>query len=256
MTDENKSITTAGQGTVVKAEKTDIQTMFDQIMRAAENPNVDPAKMTALVDLQMKMMDYNKLEQFNQDKIAALFEMPSITKRGAISNSSGKVQSRYSKFEDIHKAVKPILARHNLAISFDISSTPDGRLVTVTPILSHANGYVEKGGAMPLAVDTTGSKNATQGAGSAGSYGKRHTMKAMLNIVEDGEDNDAATTSAEDDLIADGQNAASCGVEKYQRWWTSDLTKDQQLFLVNGGHHERNKKAALKHDADQSLATE
>lgn len=222
--------------------------MFNALIAAATDPRVDPGKMSALVDLQIRMMDYQKREQFNQDKSAAIMEMPSITKRGAIKNNSGQVQSRYSKFEDIHKVVMPILARHNLVISFKVGHA--GNLVTVTPVLSHANGYTEEGEAMALPIDTTGSKNATQGAGSAASYGKRHSLKATLNIIEEGEDNDGqgaggspALSTAEQRLVEAAERQAKAGGENYQAWFSS-LTAAERGWLVFSGRHEDLKQRA------------
>lgn len=212
--------------------------MFALVIEAARDPNVDAGKMTSLVDLQMKMMDYSKQEEFNKDKIAALFDMPRIAKNGAITNRTGGVQSRYSKFEDIHKAVMPILRKHNLVISFNVGN--QGQMVTVQPILSHVNGFVEKGEQMALPIDTTGSKNGTQGAGSAASYGKRHTMKAMLNIIEDGEDTDGRAMS---ELEIEASNAASCGSEAYARWY-GDRTREEKLELVKGRHEQFKSDAA------------
>lgn len=162
--------------------------MYSSLLDAARDPSVDPSKMEALVNLQMKMMDRALQEEFSKAKIAALFEMPSITKRGAIKNKQGGVQSRFSKFEDIHRAVMPVLKRNGLVISFNVGNA--GNMVTVQPILSHINGFIERGNEMALPIDTTGSKNGTQGAGSSSSYGKRYTMVAMLNIIEDGTDMD------------------------------------------------------------------
>lgn len=234
-------------------EPTQIEQMFTSIMAAASNPDVDPAKMNALVDLQMRMIVFKREEEFQQAKIAAIMEMPRITKNGAIKNNAGAVQSRYSKFEDIHAVVMPILKRHNLVISFDVGQS--GNMVTVTPILAHTNGYSERGGAMPLSIDTTGSKNATQGAGSAASYGKRHTMKAMLNIVEGGEDDDGQAaggkvaasryTPEQRQMITTAETNAKGGAQLYGDWF-KQLGAAEKGWLVYEGVHERCKMEAVR----------
>lgn len=221
--------------------------MFASLVELAKDPAVDPVKMTSLVDLQMKMMDYSKQEEFNKSKIAAIMEMPAIGKRGEIKNKTGGVQSRYSRFEDIHKAVKPILLRHNLAISFNVGN--NGQMVTVQPILSHTNGHVEKGEFMSLPIDTTGSKNGTQGAGSAASYGKRHTMKAMLNIVDEGADNDGASAGSDNPLRQEAEQAASCGMAAYERWYKEDLNPQQRAEMVFRNWHDEMKETAARADA-------
>lgn len=223
--------------------------MFASLVDLAKDPQVDPAKMTSLVDLQMKMMDYAKQEEFNKAKLAAIMDMPVIGKRGEIKNKNGGVQSRYSRFEDIHRTVMPILKRNSLVISFNVDHS--GQMVTVQPILSHANGYVEKGGAMALPIDTTGSKNGTQGAGSAASYGKRHTMKAMLNIVEGGEDDDGHSAGSGDPLYEEAQAAASCGIAAYERWFRTEIDVQKRAKIVANDWHEAFKEAAARADKQQ-----
>ena len=235
-----------------RKEKSEVAQMFAGLVELAKSPDVDAGKMGALADLQLKMINHKQQEEFNRDKIAALLEMPAISKGGAIKNKAGAVQSRYAYFEDIHRAVVPILRRHNLAISFNLGNS--GQMVTVRPILSHTNGYVERGSEMSLPIDTTGSKNGTQGAGSAASYGKRHTMKAMLNIIEDGEDNDGQGAGVkyiekadwQEELIDDGRKAALGGIDSYEAFFKSQSAM-RRGFLVDSGEHEKLKVAAQNH---------
>ena len=248
MTDESKEITVAEQGGQQVATQADSASVFAMVLEAAKDPEIDADKMTAMADLAIKMQTHEQEQQFNRDKIAALQQMPSISQRGAIKNRSGQVQSRYSKWEDIHRVTKPILNAHNLAISFNIGNT--GNMVTVQPILSHTNGFVEKGESMALPIDTTGSKNGTQGAGSAASYGKRHTAKAMLNIVEDGQDDDGQSagsgpvlTPEQRQLVEDGQRQAMLGEEAYKAWYTA-LSTAEKGWLSFAGYHDKNKEVA------------
>lgn len=244
--------------------------LLRDLVQASRDPAVDAGKTTALANLAMQMQDREAERRFRMAKHKALLEMPSITKKGAILNKQSAVQSRYSKFEDIHRIVTPILASHNLILSFDIGH--EGQLVTVQPILAYSDGelaFEERGGHMVLAVDTTGSKNATQGAGSAASYGKRHSMKAMLNIVEDDEDDDGRggvqvvggyeTLSQEHrDLIDRSREVAKDGTDKYTEYFNALDTKDRGFLAFNLNSesnetwHEQNKRAAQAFDAPAS----
>lgn len=237
----------AGNGVPAVAQQMSPAEMFASLVDLAKDPSVDPQKMTALVDLQMKMMDYSKQEEFNKAKIAAIMEMPAIGKRGEIKNK-GVIQSRYSRFEDIYRVVKPILQRHGLAISFNVGNSD--KMVTVQPLLSHTNGHVEKGEFMSLPLDTSGAKNSTQGAGSASQYGKRYTMKAMLNIVDEGADNDGQGAGG-DPLYQEAQAAASCGLAAYARWYKEDIDTAKRAKLVANGWHETFKEIAEKADRQQ-----
>lgn len=229
------------------------------VLEAARDPNIDAAKVETMANLAMRMQDREREEQFNRDKIAALMDMPMIAKNGSILNKQGGVQSRYSKWEDIHRLIKPILERYNLAISFNVDHS--GQMVTVQPILSHRNGFVEKGGNMVLPIDTTGSKNGTQGAGSAASYGKRHTAKAMLNIVEGGVDDDGQAAGGgstdpyemlapeERALVDDARMAAGEGMSSYEDWYKA-LTPQQRGFLA----YNRAGNGVTWHDQNKDLA--
>ncbi len=231
--------------------------IFQSLVELAKDTTVDAVKMTALVDLQMKIMDRDAQSEFNRDKIAALMEMPTINKKGAIIHPGkdgrpDRVQSRYSRFEDIMAIVKPILDRHKLVLTFNVGH--NGQMVTVQPILSHANGIVEKGGDMSLPLDTTGSKNGTQGAGSAAAYGKRHSAKAMLNIVEVYEDDDgqlgkgvaADASDEEQDIINEGQIAATSGTAAYMAWFKALAPRWAAMMIYKGGH-DGLKRAAAEH---------
>lgn len=250
---ENAVANVSGQQIASRPEQSEVAQMFAGLVELAKNPDVDADKMGALADLQLKMLNHKQQEEFNRDKIAALLEMPTISKAGAIKNKAGAVQSRYARFEDIHRAVVPILRRHNLVISFNVGNS--GQMVTVQPILSHANGYVEKGSEMALPIDTTGSKNGTQGAGSAASYGKRHTMKAMLNIIEDGEDNDGQGAGVkyiekadwQEELIDEGRKAALGGIASYEAFFKGQSAM-RRGYLVDCGEHENLKAAAANHN--------
>jgi hypothetical protein len=55
---------------------------------------------------------------------------------------------------------------------------------------------------MTLKADTSGSKNATQGAGSTTSYAKRYLLCSIFNIITEGQDNDG---HGEEDCITEDQ---------------------------------------------------
>lgn len=240
--------------------------LLRDIVQASRDPAVDAGKTTALANLAMSMQDREAERRFRMAKHRALQEMPSISKNGAILNKNGGVQSRYSKFEDMHRVVKPILAANNLIISFNIDH--EGQMVTVQPILAYSDGelaYEERGGNMVLAIDTTGSKNATQGAGSSASYGKRHSMKAMLNIVEEGEDTDGRAGAAgydalpqeRKDLIDAARSAALEGGSRYLEYFKALPREDSGFLAFNvteGGDtwHEQNKRNAAAIDGNPS----
>lgn len=168
--------------------------LMEVITKASRDPTVDVEKLERLMAMYERVTAAAAKAAFD----AALSEMqpklPAVDKRGTITindkNDKNKViqSTPYALFEDINKAVTPIMAEHGFAMSFRTSTAPDGKLI-VTAILSHRAGHREET-SLPLMHDSTGSKNSVQAVGSSVSYGKRYTMCALLNINTQGEDTD------------------------------------------------------------------
>lgn len=246
-----------GTALAVAGEQVSTGTMLTAFMTALTDPRVDAAKMPVVADTLIKLTDYQRQQEFNQDKAAAILAMPIIDKKGRVvipanrdKGTPERLQSRFSKWEDIHAAIMPILQQHNLVISHLIGHA--GNLVTVTPVLTHANGFTETGKEMALPIDNSGSKNPTQGVGSAASYGQRYSTIAMLNIRQQNVDDDGAATAkpiqrelneAEELLVSDGRAAAKKGGEAYETWFRG-LDASQRGWLVVSGKHDLFKRDA------------
>jgi hypothetical protein len=227
---------------------------FAAMFRAIESGSVNVDALEKMAAIQLQLIDRERETEFHAAKAAALNEMPIISRRGAILNSAGKTMSRYAKFEDIMAVVRPILQRHNLVVSFDIGNSD--KMVTVQCILAHAgNGWTERSQPMSLPIDTTGAKNATQGSGSAASYGKRNQLCAVLNIVTQNEDDDGTGRGVQveqlgvddSELVAEAQRQAAQGVAAYSAWFKGE-TNMRKGRLMDLGWHDKLKEAARIHD--------
>lgn len=173
--------------TQLQVVQTDSATMLAVIAKAAADPNTDINKVEKFLDLYRAMQrDKAQVEFF-----AALSEMqdelPSIKERGGIKNRDGVIQSTYALWEDVNKAIKPVLKKHGFALSFKVKS--DDKAIAVTGVLSHKGGHKEDT-TITLPSDISGNKNAVQAVASSVSYGKRYTAGALLNLVSHGEDDD------------------------------------------------------------------
>lgn len=219
-------------------------TFLAAILHAATDPNIDAVKMETMANLAVKLQDRERETEFNMAVNAAIQQMPVITRDGIIQipakdGRPARTQGRFARFEDIYRVVRPILEAHQLAIRFDVGDSAQG--VTVRPILSHANGHTERGEAMRLPHDQSGSKNNTQAVGSATAYGKRYTMCAMLNIVTEGADNDGNTNVAvnlpyerEQTVLQEAEAAAAGG--QYAEWFSTQGPKDRAWLIASGNH--------------------
>lgn len=172
--------------------------VLQAIARAAADPNVDVGKMTALLDMQERLLARQAEIEFNRDFAAATLEMPHITKRGVIDmGSKGKIA--FATYEDLDRAIRPIEAQYGFIRSFstDKSDIPG---VLITLHLRHRAGHAIQS-TRQLPPDPGPGRNGLQAIGSASSYGKRYLTKDIWNILTDGEDDDGTSTG----LITDEQ---------------------------------------------------
>jgi hypothetical protein len=162
--------------------------------RLASNPAVDLTKIEKLIDLRDRVAATEAEAAFNAAYARMQTELPEITEKGKII-ADGKFRSSYATFEDIMRAVRPIMGRHGFGIRFE--HTTDGTRQRCTGILSHAAGHSIRDvfEALP---DSGGNKPAIQANGSTRSYGQRYTLIALLGIATRGQDDDGQTSQAPD----------------------------------------------------------
>ena len=162
--------------------------VMQMIERLASNADFDAAKLEKLIDLQMKVTDYQAKAAFDAAFPAMQAEIPTIPEKGKTNNG------RYALLEDIVEIVRPILKRHGFSLSFR-TEWPEKGLVRVVGILTHQDGHSRES-AFQSAADESGNKNAVQALGSVVAYGQRYTAKDLIGIVSRGMDNDGGTPKA------------------------------------------------------------
>lgn len=166
-----------------------VERVLSAVINAASNPAVDVGKMRELLGLQKELMAMQAEQQFNEAYHRMQLDMPRIRKNGAVEYK-GKVAFHFATWENIDRAIRPLLQAEGFSLSFDTAPRQgDGGGVIVTGTLSHVGG-AKRVASMPVALDSSGGKNNIQGIGSSFSYGKRYTTTALLNIITEGEDDD------------------------------------------------------------------
>jgi hypothetical protein len=218
------------------------------VREAMLNPAVDAEKARAMSDLMVTLEDRSLKAEFNRDLNAAMMEMPVISKEGLIiiKEKGGErviQRTRFARFEDIDRVCRPILRRHNLAVRFEVSE--EGGKQSVAPIISHANGHTERMSAMSAVIDSSGSKNNVQGAGSTVSYLKRYTYCAALNIITEGIDDDGnqgrgeqVTLPHEREQLILAEARAAHAEGRYLEHFDTLGPKDRAWLLASGHHVE------------------
>lgn len=225
----------------------EIGAMLDRMMAMAKDPAVDAEKFRVIAGVVKETREDAQKQQFYQAKASAMLDMPVIDKRGKIiiqgkNGEPDRVQGTYAKWPDLQRAITPTLAAYDLVLTHDVGH--EGAIVLVTPVLAHRNGYVERGEQMALPLDTSGGKNNTQGAGSAASYGKRHTTIAMLGLRLEDTDDDGWLTATPDEPLNDQQQRRvdeaearwADGPEVYEQWFQKLEPKDRAWLIQTGRH--------------------
>lgn len=167
--------------------------MVTQIERIACDPNVDINKLEKLWEMQQQAQDREAVKAYNRDMASLQSEMPVIPKNGEIKVNN-VVRSKYARFEDIIKAIQPLLDKHGFSVAFKTEFTDS--LMQIEGSVSHREGHKEST-KMTLPFDDSGAKNKVQQIGSSVSYGKRYVLCMLLNIAASGEDDDAQSAGDE-----------------------------------------------------------
>lgn len=241
---------------VQAAPAMDPMQIWNSIAEMATNPDVDATKIGALLDYQERIMDRAAREAFTLAKNTAMANMPKINKDSRIEHN-GKLIGKYKKYEDLRRAIDPVLTPLGLRITHETGFSEHMKMPTVTAVLSFVKGgmaWTERGGEMVIPFDATGAKSGAQGAGSSLTYGQRYTTCAMLGIVIDNEDDDGRGGQKqitmgvdEQKLWDDGMSHAARGTEAYAAWFKT-LTNVQRGWLVDTGKHDSLKTSAAEHN--------
>jgi len=113
---------------------------------------------------------------------AALVKAQEELKNSFKSATNPHFKSKYSPLDEIINGIKPVLAKHGLAITQDISG--DGDRVTISTLIMHESGeWIEQTG-----LTIKPAKTDAQGTCGAVTYGRRYSLQAALNISSDDDD--------------------------------------------------------------------
>lgn len=178
--------------TAIEKTQQEPASILSIIAAAANNPNIDPGKMSELLALQKDIMKIEAEKSFNVSLAELQAEMPPITKHGKVdfTTAKGRTNYAYERYEDIDSIIRPLTSKYGFSFSC-IETEQPGRYMGT---LLHKDGH-SKCGYCTLPPDKTGNKNDIQAIGSANSYARRMILKGLLNIVTIGEDDDAQTFS-------------------------------------------------------------
>lgn len=118
--------------------------------------------------------------------VAAQAEMPSVAKDG----KNPHFNSRFASLDAIVETIKPVLAKHDLAITQSATCSDDGKFMTVQTRLVHLSGeFLVSTVVVPVA------KLDPQGAGATLTYCRRFGLSTLLSLAADDDDDGNAASA-------------------------------------------------------------
>ena len=182
----------------------------------------------------------NKSESVKQI-FAALVKAQEELKNSFKSATNPHYKSKYAPLDEIINGIKPVLSKHGLAITQDVSG--DGDRVTVSTLIMHESGeWIEQTG-----LTIKPAKTDAQGTCGAVTYARRYALQAALNISSDDDDDGNEASKPAEKIKGDlgkavetimkaktEQEVYSIGDNIHKRIWTAD-----ELFCLVAKMDER-----------------
>lgn len=173
----------------------DTNNLLSLIEKLALDPNVDPAKISAILDIQERMIAKRAESEFNEAFLRLRGKLPIIKKGDIVAYAVDKNKPdglkkeafKFAKWEKVQAIIDDITASEGFDLTFDSTVHPNG--TAVVAILHHTGGHTRRTSTPPIPIDSGGGKNNVQGVGSSMSYGQRYATKFALNLrFEDDDD--------------------------------------------------------------------
>ena len=172
---------------VAKTTPAPAPSALEMIAAAAANPNIDPAKARELFKL---YYETEAKKEFHEALLA--IDLPAINRDGKIPVAGGKFL-RFASFENVHKAVMPLLKEHQFRMSFQPMPGPNGEGMVVECKL--IRGLYEEKCVVPISIaPASRAMNSQQAIGAAIKYASRYGVMYLLNL----------RSEAPEDLDTDG----------------------------------------------------
>lgn len=147
--------------------------------------------MERLWGMQKEAEDRQAEREFGIAKVALAMDLPPIPKNHMIrfTDKNNEVrETPYADRGDIEGVLDPLCRKHGFSKEYS-TETIDGKACQVLTV-RHVSGHkvIYRSPYMPL--DTSGSKNNNQAAGSTAEYGKRYALVGAFNIIGVDKDDD------------------------------------------------------------------
>ena len=183
---------TGGEGEIIqRVERAAPAEAFGEfLMRALADPNIPADKLEVIAKMRREVLSDQAREAFMEHYAAFSAELPQVERDGTVELvKDGRSLGKYAftTIEAMDVIIRPLLAKHGLAISFASVDNKDS--VTIVGTLS-GWGW-EKSSTYTLPPDKGPGRNELQARGSSRRYAKRYIVDDLCNVVRKGKDDDA-----------------------------------------------------------------
>lgn len=221
--------------------------LLESVLRAVHDPKMDPARLREFLEIGKELQAMEAKKAYAAAMSALQAELPVIQKNGQIVGKKATI--KYARWDDIFKAVQPLLMKHGFAAKFTTDCPAQGRL-TVTLTLTHSAGHSESSSwTLPSSGDNQYVTN-LQNAASPISFGKRYVTCNMLNILTEAQDDDGTGKGVPDPIteeqlfkIMDIVHACAERESKFptlfHRWLKEEFGKENPRELLQGDQLDR-----------------
>ena len=166
---------------------------------SSENAAEKLSVIKELWTMQKEAEDRQAEREFNTAKVVVAMALPTIPKTGLreFKDKNNQVQSStYSTLDDIEGVLDPICRNNGIIKEYSSKTDAKGWACQVLTV-RHVSGHKEVYESPYMPLDTSGSKNNQQGAGSVAKYGRRYALIGAFNVFHADDDTDAATVTGE-----------------------------------------------------------
>lgn len=169
----------------------DTLTKTAMTLAGSEGASDKVAVIERLWAMQKEAEDRQQEREFAIAKVALAMQLPPIPKSKKIEfidKNNQKRETPYADRGDIESVLEPLCQTHGLSKEYS-TETIDGKACQVLTV-RHVGGHKEVYRSPYMPLDTTGSKNNNQAAGSTSEYGKRYALVGAFNIIGVDKDDD------------------------------------------------------------------
>jgi len=161
-------------------------TILDLIRTAVEKG--DTATLEKLIDLKEKIKKEIAKNEFFKALHGFQSELQPIKRSNVVYNRDGSIRYKYATFDDIVKAIQPLLKKYGLTFHFKPEYDKENQTITVHCIITHVLGHQEVA-TFKAPLTSSDKMQFMQAYGSILTYAKRYSLSLALGLATEEDEN-------------------------------------------------------------------